>query len=62
MTNLKSCLNIVFECALDDDIVLKNPAKNLQIPQTEKRKRTAIDQRQIKIFMEYVLHSKSFPE
>lgn len=35
MSNLKSCLNIVFECALDDDVIIKNPAKNLQVPQTE---------------------------
>lgn len=35
MSNLKSCLNIVFKCALDDDIISKNPAKNLQVPQTE---------------------------
>lgn len=60
MANLKSCLNIVFECALDDDIILKNPAKNLQIPQTEKKKRVAIEQRQIKIFMEYVQHRKQY--
>ena len=34
MTNLKSCLNAVFECAVDEDVILKNPARNLQIPQT----------------------------
>ena len=42
MSNLKSCLNIVFECALDDDIITKIPAKNLQVPQTESKKRTAM--------------------
>lgn len=60
MANLKSCLNIVFECALDDDIILKNPAKNLQIPQTEKRERTAIDRRQIDLFMNYVKNSERY--
>lgn len=60
MANLKSCLNIVFECALDDDIILKNPAKNLQIPQTERKERTAIERRQIDLFMEYVKNSERY--
>lgn len=66
MSNLKSCLNIVFECALDDDIIIKNPAKNLQVPQTESKKRTAIEQRHIDLFMDYVKNSDrysySYPE
>ena len=60
MSNLKSCLNIVFECALDDDIIIKNPAKNLQVPQTESKKRTAIEQRQIDLFMGYVKNSERY--
>lgn len=60
MSNLKSCLNIVFECALDDDVIIKNPAKNLQVPQTESRKRTAIEERHIEIFMDYVKNSKQY--
>ena len=60
MSNLKSCLNIVFECALDDDIIIKNPAKNLQVPRTESKKRTAIEQRQIDLFMNYVKNSKRY--
>ena len=54
MSNLKSCLNLLFECAVDDDVILKNPAKNLQIPQTESKRRKAIEQNQIDVFMEYV--------
>lgn len=60
MANLKSCLNIVFESALDDDIILKNPAKNLQIPHTESKKRNAIDQQQIELFMKYVKNSAQY--
>lgn len=60
MANLKSCLNIVFECAVDDDILIKNPAKNLQIPQTECKKRTAIEQNQIEVFMDYVKNSRQY--
>ncbi|MFR8226353.1 MAG: tyrosine-type recombinase/integrase [Lachnospirales bacterium] len=60
MSNLKSCLNLLFECAVDDDVILKNPAKNLQIPQTESKKRKAIEQNQIDVFMEYVKHKKEY--
>lgn len=60
MANLKSCLNIVFECAIDDDVIVKNPAKNLQIPQTESKKRTAIEENHIKAFMEYVKNSEQY--
>lgn len=60
MSNLKSCLNIVFECALDDDIIIKNPAKNLQVPQTESKARTALEQKQIDLFMSYVKNSKRY--
>lgn len=58
MSNLKSCLNLVFECALDDDIILKNPVKNIRLPQTESKKRTAMDQHQIDLFMGYVKNSR----
>lgn len=66
MTNLKSCLNAVFECAVDEDVILKNPARNLQIPQTGAKKRTAIESDQIKLFMDYVKtspqYSYAYPE
>lgn len=54
MQNLKSCLNNVLECAVDDDIILKNPAKNLQIPQTETTQREAMNEKDIRLFMEFV--------
>lgn len=60
MSNFKSCLNIVFECALDDDIIIKDPANNLQVPQTESKKRTAIEQHQIDLFMGYVRNSERY--
>lgn len=60
MANLKSCLNIVFESAIDDDIIMKNPAKNLQILQTESKKRTAIEPRQIELFMDYVRNNAQY--
>lgn len=60
MTNLKSCLTAVLESAVDEDVILKNPARNLQIPQTEVKKRTAIDPEQIGLFMEYVRNSPQY--
>ena len=60
MTNLKSCLTAVFESAVDEDVILKNPARNLQIPQTEVKKRVAMDPEQIKLFMEYVRNSPQY--
>lgn len=60
LANLKSCLNIVFDCAIDDDIIVKNPVKNIQLPQTESTKREAIPQEQIEIFMDYVKNSEKF--
>ena len=38
LTNLKSCMNIVFECALDDEIILKNPVKNIKLPQATRKR------------------------
>lgn len=58
--NLKSCLNVVFECAVDDDIILKNPAKNIQLPQTGSEKIKPVPEEHIKIFLEYVHNSKRF--
>ncbi len=60
MANLKSCLNVVFECALDEDIIPKNPAKNLQVPQTKSEKREAIEKWQVELFMEYVKNNERY--
>lgn len=60
LANLKSCLSIVFECAIDDDIILKNPAKNIQLPQTDSKKRKPVSEEHIKIFLEYVRNSERF--
>ena len=60
MLNLKSCLNKVFESAIDEDILIKNPSKNLQVPNTECKKRTAIEYTQIEMFMNFVRNSKRY--
>lgn len=47
-------------------MILKNPTRNLQIPQTGAKKRTAIESDQIKLFMDYVKtspqYSYAYPE
>lgn len=60
MANLKSCLNKVFECALDEDIISKNVVRNIQLPRTEKKQKRAMEENQIEIFMEYVKNSKQY--
>lgn len=60
LSNLKSCLNKVFECALDDDIVRKNPCKSIELPLPNAKKREAIDPDQIVIFMDYIKSSERF--
>jgi site-specific recombinase XerD len=60
LANLKSCLNIVFECALDDDIISKNPKRNIQLPHTETRKKTALEQTQIETFLKYIKNSDRY--
>lgn len=60
MLNLKSCLNKIFESAIDEDILVKNPSKNLQVPNTESKKRSAIEYGQIEIFMDFVRNSRKY--
>lgn len=60
LTNLKSCLNVVFECALDDEMILKNPIKNIKLPQTGSKKRGAIKEQHIRIFMDYVRNNPQY--
>ena len=60
LANLKSCLNIVCDCAVDDDIIVKNPVKNIQLPQTESEKREPVPEEHIKIFLEYVRNSARY--
>lgn len=62
MANLKSCLKSVFDCAMDDDIIIKNPAQNLHLPQTETKKVTAVDMHQLSIFMDYVKNSAKYSD
>jgi integrase len=52
--NLKSCLNRVFGCAIDDDIIFKNPIRNVQLPQTDSKKRESIDEETILKFLNFI--------
>ena len=60
LANLKSCLNILFECAIDDDIIVKNPVKNIKLPRTDRKKREAIPEENVARFMEYVKNSEKY--
>lgn len=60
MANLKSFLNSVFECAIDDDIIVKNPVKNIRLPKTDNKKKEAVDQEDVEIFMEFVKNNEQY--
>lgn len=60
LANLKSCLNKVFENALDEDIVYKNVVRNIQLPQTQKKERHAIEDNQVNAFMDFVKNSQRY--
>ena len=60
MANLKSCLSKIFECAMDDEVIFKDPVKNVDLPKTEKKDRTAVSDQDIHRFMKYVKNSDSY--
>lgn len=60
LANLKSCLNKVFENALDEDVVYKNVVRNIQLPQTIKKERQAIEESQVNAFMDFVKNSQRY--
>ena len=57
---LRSCLNGVFECALDEDIIFKNPARNIELPPRDSKTKTALSDEQLDIFMNYVKNTEEF--
>lgn len=54
----RSLLNNVFECALDDDIVVKNPVRNVDIGSNDPKEKKIVSSEQLEIFMDYVKNSK----
>ena len=62
LNTLRSCLNGVFECALDDDIIFKNPARNIELPPRDSKSKESLSEDQLDIFMDYVKNSPDFEE
>ena len=58
----RSVLNNVFECAIDDDIVFKNPVRNIDIGSKDTKEKDAVSKEQLDIFMNYVKESKYAPD
>lgn len=54
LNTMRACLNSVFECALDDDIVYKNPVRNIEMPPRDSKTKEALPEDQIKLFMDYI--------
>lgn len=62
LNTLRSCLKGVFECALDDDIIFKNPARNIELPPKDSKSKEALSEDQLNTFMNYVKNSPDFEE
>ena len=62
LNTLRACLNGVFECALDDDIIFKNPARNIELPPRDSKSKEALSEDQLDIFMDFVKNSPDFEE
>lgn len=60
MANLKSCLSKIFECAIDDEIMTRNPVMNIDLPKGKIKERTAVSDLDIQRFMEYVKGSSDY--
>lgn len=60
MANLKSCLSKVFSCALDDDLIIKDPVKNIDIPKAKKQERKTVSDQDTERFMEFVNGSQAY--
>lgn len=60
LNNMKGCLSIIFSEAEDDDLVAKNPCKNIRFIQAGKGKRQAISKEQVNIFMDFVREDEEF--
>ena len=58
LNSIRSVLNGIFECALDDDVVFKNPVRNIDIGNIVAKEKKAVSKEQLDIFMSYVKESK----
>jgi integrase len=55
---VRAALNGVFECALDDDVVSKNPCRNTDIGSNDKKEKNAIPSDQLDTLMDFVKNSE----
>lgn len=54
LSNLKSCLNILYESAADERIVVYNPIKNISLPKTDCKVRTAVNEDDLMLLMKFI--------
>lgn len=62
MNSIRSCLNDMFECALDEDLIFKNPVRNVELPQTDTPEKKILTEDQLNTFMNYVKNSAEYSE
>lgn len=60
LENMKSCLSLIFTEAEDDGAITKNPCKNIRFNNGETRKREAISEEQVEVFMKFIKNDQEF--
>lgn len=60
LNNMKGCLSCIFSDAEDDNIISKNPCKNIRFNNTISGKRDAISEEQVQILMEFLKNDDEF--
>ena len=59
---LRSCLIGMMECAIDDDIITKNSARNVELPPRDTQIKEPVPEDPLNTFMDYVKNSPYFKE
>lgn len=62
LNNMKGCLSILFSEAEDDDIIMKNPCKNIRFIQAGKGERVAISEEQVETLINFLKGDEEFAE
>lgn len=60
LANMKSCLNLIFNSAIDEQIIYINPARNIKLPQTDCKVRMPVNEEELFLFMDYAKNDNRY--
>lgn len=60
LNNMKDCLMAIFSEAEDDDVIIKNPCRNIRFHNVEAGKREPIASEQVRLFMDFIRNDGEF--